>query len=178
MQIVGLTGKKFSGKGTLAREIQKRHDGVLVYRFADPIRKMLGAMGIPSKFMEDSDLKETPIPGLDGHSFRTLAQTLGTEWGREIVCDGLWVRLMAMQLDDDRPQIAVIEDVRFPNEVEMIHGYGGKVIEVVRSGPMLGDGHSSENQALHADHVVGNDASVDDLYDEFKRLDLLIKKDD
>lgn len=39
---------------------------------------------------EDRVKKEQPIPQLGGKSFRRLAQTLGTEWGRNCVGDSIW----------------------------------------------------------------------------------------
>jgi hypothetical protein len=42
--------------------------------------------------------------------------TLGTEWGRDAVHPDLWVRLWAAS--GPRTSRVVVEDVRFPNEVE------------------------------------------------------------
>jgi hypothetical protein len=63
-----------------------------------------------------------------GKSPRELLQSLGTEWGRAMVADDIWIRL-ALQRAGQR---TVISDVRFDNEAAAIRATGGVVWRVVR----------------------------------------------
>jgi hypothetical protein len=49
-------------------------------------------------------------------------QTLGTEWGRNLIADDLWVKSAIRRAGDLR---TVITDVRFPNEMEAVVAAGG-----------------------------------------------------
>ena len=50
--ILGLTGKKGSGKSTVATLLNK-HYRYEVMGFGDPIKKMLAAMGVPTQYLFD-----------------------------------------------------------------------------------------------------------------------------
>jgi hypothetical protein len=140
--------------------------------FADPIRAMLRELftsaGIPLTYMTERHLKEQPIPQL-GVSYRQLAQTLGTEWGRALGAD-IWVRIAAANMDEVLaatfgPVQFVISDVRFPNEENLIRQRGGQVWHVVRPGVAPVRPHESEAhaQAIPADYTILNDGTLQDL---------------
>jgi hypothetical protein len=73
-----------------------------------------------------------------------MLQLLGTEFGRNLITNDIWVRVLEAKIEPD-DQI-VIDDIRFPNEAEMIKGKGGKIVRVTRVGQELGmvDTHVSE----------------------------------
>lgn len=163
--IVGLTGLAGSGKDTaahhLAEALQARGKRCIRMAFADPIRQALMAIGVPSSYIYDRDLKEADVPGF-GASYRKLAQTLGTEWGREMINPQLWVqvletRLMGLQR---KPDVLVITDVRMPNEADWITSQGGMVVRVERKGLASVRPHESEAGIAHADTVLHNDADL------------------
>jgi hypothetical protein len=152
--LIGLTGRAGHGKDTAANALA----GYRKYAFADPIKEALNAMfGFHHHFWEDREWKETPLPGI-GRSPRFLAQTLGTEWGRERVRPTLWVDLFIMTMrrwqveqQATRPYEVlnvVVSDVRFPNEAKAIKELGGRIVRVIREGgtdlPGGGSGHQSE----------------------------------
>jgi hypothetical protein len=58
---------------------------------------------------------------------RTLYQWYGSEYRRSIDSD-YWVRQMAQRIELEKPQLALIDDLRFPNEMQFCKQYG----EVVR----------------------------------------------
>lgn len=62
----------------------------------------------------------------------------------------VWVKSVYLQIAEARPKIAVITDVRYPNEVEMIHALGGAVWKIERR-----DGHGQlyVDQSRPADHI-------------------------
>lgn len=98
---------------------------------------------------------------------RTLLQWWGTEFRRSADPD-YWVNKLAKRLAQDKPEIALITDTRFPNEVNFVRQYGD-VIKVHRSSlPILPGGHPSEEALAHMkdcdwDAVIYNDGSLEDL---------------
>lgn len=151
-RLIGITGKAGAGKDTLA-DYLVRHFHATKYGFADPLKQALNAMfGWEMAHWNDRDWKEHTIPWL-GKSPRVLAQTLGTEWGREIVHPQLWVLLAEQRYIEHVDMSAsfgvvapfVIKDVRFENEAEMIHSQNGVVIQLHRPGVASIAAHKSED---------------------------------
>ena len=93
MKIIALTGPKQVGKTTVANAIANYLDPFIhsqVVSFATPMRAMLLAMGIDESNLNNPSLKETPIEGIN-KSARQLLQTLGTDWGRNMINDNIWL---------------------------------------------------------------------------------------
>lgn len=168
--IIGLLGPAGSGKDTV-REILAKH-GYYGLAFADPIREMLKplllACGVDLSYMTARHLKEQPMPVL-GVSYRQLAQTLGTEWGRAQGPD-FWLRIaaasmMEVSISTFGPPLFVISDVRFPNEAEWIRNLGGQVWRIDRPGVAPVREHTSETlvETITPDFVLDNNGSLDDL---------------
>ena len=148
--IIGLTGKKGCGKSSVAAILAEKH-GYEHVSFATPIKAMLEAIGFTDAQLNDPIQKEKMIPEL-GKTPRQCMQLLGTEFGRSMIKDSIWVTSLEKRLDKDKNY--VIDDVRFPNEAAMIHANGGKVVRVVRAGQELGlvDAHVSE-AGLNAEQI-------------------------
>tara|TARA_B100000902_G_scaffold399700_1_gene471917 strand:- start:4377 stop:4955 length:579 start_codon:yes stop_codon:yes gene_type:complete len=141
--IIGLAGRKGSGKSTVA-EILNDKFGYRTLSFATPLKEMLMAMGVTKEEIFNIDLKEKPLERFGGKSPRELLQLLGTEFARNMVCEDVWVKAIEARVEPN--DMIVLDDVRFPNEAEMIRDKGGKIIKVTRTGQELGmvDTHSSE----------------------------------
>lgn len=169
--LIGLAGAAGSGKGSVAEFLARGPYIFTEIAFADPVYAAVAAItGIPVPRLKDRGLKERAIPGL-GRSPRELLQLLGTEFGRRMVCESIWVD-RAMQTVDYHSSMGmntVIADVRFDNEAEAIRGRGGMVWEVLRAGPSClaggAAGHASEEGISRdlVDLVVFNDGTLDDL---------------
>lgn len=150
IRIIGLTGVAGSGKSTAADYLQRKH-GFYRIRFAAPLkeamRSILGAAGLDNHIIErmiEGDLKEQPHDALLGKTPRYAMQTLGTEWGRNLIDESFWVNLTCLYLTSLSPDAcAVIEDVRFENEAALIRKFGGKIIRMEGRGGIPGN-HSSE----------------------------------
>lgn len=65
------------------------------------------------------------------YRFTPLLQNYGTEYARSQDAD-YWIKALDKKIQADLPKIAVITDVRFPNEAEYIKQNGGYLIEVRR----------------------------------------------
>lgn len=178
-KLIGITGKAGSGKDTLADALVLEY-GAVKYNFALPLKQALNAMfGWTMDQWNDREWKEGIIPWL-GKSPRMLAQTLGTEWGRELVHPELWVLLAEQRYKahvaqgPDRVPF-VIPDVRFDNEAIMIRQLGGVVIEAVRPQAQAIAAHKSENglkAGLVDLHLMNNRSVQDYLERAFRFLEL------
>lgn len=169
-KLIGLTGLAGTGKDTVRRILEEDFgaDGIA---FADPIRDMIGTLltenGYSTEWMYERDKKEAPIPGLS-ISYRHLAQTLGTEWGRAIAAD-FWLRIARARADALKAtgaKLVVISDVRFPNEAAWIKEHGGEVWGIVRDQAAPVRDHDSERlvDVIEPDHFIDNNGTVEDLW--------------
>lgn len=75
-------------------------------------------------------------------SSRELLQYFGTDLIRKI-CPDAWVNATINKIKREQPTLALICDVRFPNEVEGIQKSGGKIVRFTRA-PFTEDKHKSE----------------------------------
>lgn len=171
--ILAFTGPAGAGKSTAAEYLSDHH-GFKRTRFADPLKAMvrgfLYTTGVPSSRVErmiEGDLKEVPTVDFGGKSPRYVMQTIGTEWGRDIICPSLWIdawTLYAKSLIASGQRRIVVEDCRFANEVEAVTLMGGLVVEIkAEHGGIRGGagGHVSEGQDLQADITLWNNGPVD-----------------
>lgn len=112
-RVIGIAGRKGSGKTTMAQIVASRISGSMVASFASALKGgVLDTYGILSFF-----------PQLDGE-VRQVLQEKGV-LGREIMED-LWIKCLTATHPTD--SILIIADVRFENEVEFIRRSGGFVI--------------------------------------------------
>ena len=163
-RIIGLTGAAGAGKDLVASMIP----GACRVAFADPIYHGLSTMlGIPEGVLRNRTEKETPIVGI-GASPRQLLQTLGTEWGRQMIRDDIWLRTAFWrweQLAAGGVSLIVVPDVRFQNEARMIRENGGEVWLIHRPGVDPVAAHVSEAgiPLRQIDRLIVNDGTVDQL---------------
>lgn len=167
--IIGLTGYAGTGKDTVRQILTRKHEfhGLA---FADPIRSMIEQLlldaGLGVEYLHNRQLKEQPIPAL-GVSYRHMAQTLGTEWGRALRPD-FWLRLATETLhahaERGRSHF-VISDVRFQNEVDWVRAHGGVLWRIDRAWAAPVRFHESERdiELFEADAVIANHGSPADL---------------
>lgn len=175
-RLIGITGKAGAGKDTLADFLVRRY-GATKYSFAQPLKAALNEMfHWPMEAWNDREWKEREIKWL-GKSPRQLAQTLGTEWGRELVHPQLWVLLAEQKyiqhIDDYSQDFGgmppfVIPDVRFVNEAEMIRSQNGVVIQLHRPGVMSIAAHKSEDGLPDdmIDITIINDTTIERMLHE------------
>jgi len=168
MNIIGITGRARSGKDTLASFLVDHHGYVRV-GLADPLRNFVGEItGLSQDELMDGSTKEAPLPWLGGISPRRMMQTLGTEWGRDLVDDQLWLKVAERAIDKARRTGApgvVIPDIRFDNEAQMVKALGGAVVRLERPDTGAVEAHSSE-AGVHPElvsEVIQNDRSMSHL---------------
>lgn len=158
--IIGFSGKIGAGKTTAAKLLYAR--SFTRVRFAGPLKAMVAALGLDEAEI-DGERKEKPCALLGGKTPRWAMQTLGTDWGRALIDEQLWVnawKLQVRKLGDYIPVVA--DDVRFENEAKAIRELGGVVVRIVRDG-LRADGHASEAMDFPADYVIENNGPEADL---------------
>jgi len=158
-RLIGLIGLKGCGKSTVAQWLCNDH-GFHRLAFATPLKRMLEVI-IPAENLYGSK-KEEVIAWL-GCSGRHAMQTLGTDWGRQMISPTLWVDALARNPEFLHGR-AVVDDCRFPDEAELIRSHGGEIWKIHRSG-CGGDGHRSELESadIVPDVELFNDGEVGDL---------------
>lgn len=171
--LIGIAAKAQSGKTTVANLLQK---GALYKHvsFAEPIRQFVSDLtGISRADLEDAKVKEAVIPWI-GKSPRQLMQTLGTEWGRELVREDFWIRRAMAEVEriEFAGGRAVISDVRFDNEAQAIRDHGGVVLHLVRPDALVVASHASESGVTKqpGDYTIVNDGSLMELA---KKVDVM-----
>ena len=111
-------------------------------------------------------------------------QTLGTEWGRNMIGPDVWVRLTMHRVDDLLASgvNVIIDDVRFDNEAEAIRERDGQIVTLSR-GPTpatagrlrtlrqrlrarVNGTHASEIGLTVRTVKVNNDGTIADAVDE------------
>ena len=93
------------------------------------------------------NMKQEPIACLDGKTPRELLQLLGTEWGRNSIYEDIWVNLWSIKVSKllQEGRNVVVDDLRFPNEMDAIKKLGGECWFVSRPNSEASTfGHSSE----------------------------------
>lgn len=156
-EVIGVTGRKYHGKDSVSRELALL--GYKVVRFAGPLKAMLRAFykahDLDDYTIErkiEGDLKEFPCPLLRGKTPRYAMQTLGDEWGRQLIADDLWVESLVTRAG--AVQKAVVPDVRYPNEAAAIARLGGHIWRVDAGDRVPNNEHSNHASETHVDSIT------------------------
>ena len=164
MITIGFCGAAGSGKSTAAAQLTQ-HCGFHRVRFAGPLKAMIAAFGLSEAEIE-GDKKETPCPLLCGRTPRQAMQWLGTQWGRDLIGETVWIeawRAACARITDTDPAARIVaDDVRFANEAAAIRARGGIVVRIDRPGAASasGSGHASEHLDFIPDLVILNHGDV------------------
>ena len=134
MLVIGLGNKARQGKNCVANYMQELDPSVQIYSFADELKLYCKAhheellpqweaaySNVPINFPKDD-----PIYG-----YTQILQWYGTDVARK-QNPNVWVEALDKRLETEKPQIAVISDVRFRNEAEYVKSKGGYLVQVIR----------------------------------------------
>lgn len=151
--IIALTGPKGVGKSSIAKEIESQDwQDRCILSFAEPLRRMASHL-MPMQNMTDPELKEAPIDWLGGKTPRQILQSLGTDWGRNMVSPTIWIDTMRRIITEQAFETIIIDDCRFENEADMVREMGGIVVGLEREGIAYTGEHASE-MPVKADMIV------------------------
>ncbi len=173
------------GKTSVSKYLQEAHSYVPV-KFAGTIKAMisefLSQFGIPIVDIPlylEGGRKEQPLSELGlTVSPRHLLQTLGTEWGRDLVNREVWVAVTVSKITRllAAGHRVVVDDMRFNNEYDAMRDLGAVLIRVDRPGvPEPVKGHPSEGLLDHRGyhHKLSNDSTLASL--QLKVMDSLME---
>ncbi len=158
------------GKTTAARFLMNDL-GYTKISFADPFRfmieRLLHSAGYSYNeihwFLDGG--KEQNIEVI-GASYRRLARTLGTEWGRNLIHPDIWLRVAEQKIIHSEAAVC-IDDLRFPNELEMLRRRDFALVKIVRDVSREdADSHKSDVSLRDFDdwdYVVENNGTLEEL---------------
>lgn len=158
-QLIGIAGRAGSGKNTVAHILTDMVGRTTIQPFALPLKQAISKIfGCTLKTLEDRNLKSSTIPNFNV-TYRHAMQTLGTEWGRNMIDKDIWLKICQDEFgewkerqedeiaNDELPErFFIVPDVRFDNEAKWIQENGILLVverPVSEEAPMLG-GHASE----------------------------------
>lgn len=115
---------------------------------------------------------------------REVLQYVGTDVFRKMNSD-VWLDSLLSKINHDSPEVALISDVRFENEIEVIQKNGGFVLGLTRDPYEQSDRHASEAEiesCLEACDTIINNASLtiseqnEKIYYALEHLDSVMPK--
>ena len=167
-KIICFAGRKQSGKSSCCEylyEQLKDKCSVQIYNFADPLKQVcVDILGLAPRqcYGEDKYKNELVDCQWNGKQLtaREVMQILGTDILRTMQ-HNVWTGATIRKIQRDNPDVALIGDCRFPNEVEAVQKVGGIVIKLNRN--IYHSDHASETaldrqnyDELNFDAVIQN----------------------
>lgn len=166
--IIGIAGKKKSGKTTVANMLQWLMIGPSrQINFADALKdEVCQAIGCSREYVENHK-----------DNFRLILQGWGTDFRRKLFSENYWVNKLEDKITKTaHPCHFIIADVRFINEAEMVKRHGGTIIYIVRDQDKEVDSHPSEKEmeSIKVDRVILNSKTLVELQemvnDTFRKI--------
>lgn len=144
--IVGLIGRKRSGKDTLCRIIQSRYPNAERVAIADPLKE-----DIARRF-------ETSVQAIEENKefWRPVLQW----WG--LTHREMWTAKAFLRIENSPSNLVVVTDARYPEQFDLIRRRNGLLVRVLRDEQGSADMHPSEDNVTTAgaDLFVWNPGDV------------------
>lgn len=190
--LIGLAGKKGSGKSTISKIICDKHNAIEL-AFADRLKEICSIVyNVPIDYFYNPKLKNKIIEKLNITS-RKLMQIIGMKYREighdipELTVKNPWIYNVEEKIreihENKEDTLIVISDVRFQDEHDMIKKNGGIIIKIIR--PSLNNeqsnetsNHISENSmdSFELDHIIYNSSTIELLSVKvYKLVDDLLK---
>lgn len=175
--LLGFAGKAHSGKDFSADHIVREYPNLKIAKvaFADAVRDMVRPIFDVDDIYRRGG-KEDPIDGF-GVSLREILQSLGTDWGRYMVSEDIWVKVLDKRISERYSDfdIVIISDIRFDNERDYVIHNGGKVISIIGAK----DKHNKSKFSEHASEwgIEDNVEGVIELENDFSSRYLVSLKE-
>lgn len=169
--IIGLGGYATSGKDAVADLLCENHRYRKTY-MSKPLEAALLALDPLVEAGDAYPVRYSLVHRLEGYDaskrhpeVRRLLQNLGTEVGRAMLGENVWVDLAFAEVArlHDGSHVA-ITGIRFRNELDAVRARGGLAVWVDRGLEPV-NGHASDNTLgpLDFDVILKNDGTLDDL---------------
>ena len=174
--IIGMGGRKESGKDTVADFLVEEH-GYTKHEMSSVLHDIFMVMDPWVSVREDeAEISEFIRPGFMRYStlcatvgyveakrfreVRRLLQALGTDVGRNMISEDVWVDVMRHKITNTEGNV-VFTGVRYPNERALLRELGGTAVWVNRPGLPEGDTHTSETSLGQEDFDMVLDNTAD-----------------
>lgn len=164
--IIGISGKKRSGKDTVADMLQMFIPKTIKYHFATPLKREVAmAMNVSVEYIDQHK-----------DNFRKILQGYGTDYRRMLFGDDYWVNKMqtALSVISTNGSInnIIIPDVRFKNEYEFVKRNHGIMIRVNSSRTDNTDTHISETEldTFKFDYTIDNSGTLIELNEQVEHV--------
>lgn len=159
--LVGITGKKTSGKTYTANIIKDNFAQVHIVPLALPVKAAVDAILRTCYGTSRFDKDTGHIPGLTlNFTLRDLYKAQGTGF-RNQLHPRIWIDLNKVMITPllDQRHTVIIDDVRYANEAEYIKGLGGHLLRIVDPNLKSTDTHISETEmdSIDADWTLINE---------------------
>lgn len=185
--IIGITGKKYSGKDTIANYLVNDY-WYEKMAYASPLKE---TCRILFGFNDDQlyGTKKEEIDERWAVAPRKVFQYIGTDLFRKQMNnlipglnDGFWVKCLSEQiklkLEHDPNSLIVVSDIRFQNEIDELKKLHNDVLIIRVTRPSLdatnkSDTHDSENmidKLSCVDYDVVNDSDIESLYNKINEI--------
>lgn len=164
--------------------VSKLNSQIKIYNFADILKTdiCINILGLTKEQCYGSDDKKNELTDMfwEGKqlSCRDVMQIVGTDIFRKLD-PNVWVRSTISKIMKESPELAIVTDCRFPNEIEAIKNAGGKVLRLTRN-PFNSD-HISEcvldkdrYDWSNFDFIIDNDKMS--LYDQLVETKKLLEQ--
>ena len=167
--IIGIAGPKNSGKDTFADRF-KLYIPCITRAFAEPVKRTCQQLYLLSENqLYDREEKER-IDTRWGISPRQMFQQVGTNYIRNQIDPNFFLKHFEFWYREQPVGTnVIIPDVRFQNEVDLIHRLGGKVVYIYRPFLTSEDPHESEvsaTQLNRIDYTIENCGTLGQFYRE------------
>ena len=173
MSLQGITGKAYSGKDTFGEAFIRA--GYRRISFAEPLKEAVAIIaGEPTHLFHSAEGKEGFSPVLNC-TRRHALQAVG-KGVRDVLDQDVWVRRALDEWDRMGRPNAVITDVRYDNEADLIRQYGGTVVKIERPNQvgLSGEAALHESERGISEHlidiVIMNDGTIGELHAEARKL--------
>jgi hypothetical protein len=165
------------GKSTISKYLVEKYNYSML-TFASPMKDMITIIFKGLGYSDDKieamlygNLKEVIVKEL-GVTPRHMLVTLGSEWGRGMIDDSMWIKIAMKSLDNTINHVC--EDIRLLNEAERLRSKGFKIIRVINPRATLVESISEGKlDDYNFDKVLINDGTIEDLQ---KSVDSMIKE--
>ena len=173
MSLQGITGRAGSGKDTFAEAFIKA--GYRRISFAEPLKEAVAMIaGEPTHLYHSAEGKEG-FSAVLNCTRRHALQAVG-KGVRDVLDANVWVRRALDEWDRMGRPNAVITDVRYENEADLIRQFGGQVIRITRPGAALLSGAEAQHESERGirdelvDLDVLNDGTIGELHAEARKV--------
>jgi hypothetical protein len=165
VKLIGISGKKRSGKDTAAAIIQAAFPAGMVATLAFALalkQEVAIACGVTMQYMDEHR-----------DAFRPIWQWWGTDFRRDLFSDRYWLSRAEEQIQLNELagfDCTILTDVRFPNEADLIRDRGGILIRIETG--LYMDAHRSETELddWPFNYTLHNDSTLEKFSEDVRRL--------